>query len=290
MGCRWEILLHGDDPVRLRAAGQEALREVERLDARLSLFDPASVVSDVNARASREPVPVDPEFLYLLGLCRSLTEATEGAFDVTVGPLLECWGFRGERERPPTPEQVEAARASTGMAGVEVDSEAGTVRFLRPGMAIDLGAVGKGYALERAAEVLQDLGIHSALLHAGTSSIYALGAPPGEDAWAVAIRHPLEPNRHVAVKHLRDTGFAVSAPHGRMLEFGGESYGHVLDPRSGRPVEGQLLAAVTHPSPSIADALSTALLVRGEVLLGALQARWPELDALVLTRGEGVVE
>lgn len=217
----------------------------------------------------------------LLEQCAAFSEATEGAFDITVGPLLRCWGFRDEAGCIPSPDAHAAARERVGMRHLLLDADRSSVRFARPGMALDPGAVGKGYALECAAEVLREAGVGAALLHAGTSSVIALGTPEGEEAWPVAIADPRAPGAILTVKRLRDTALSVSGGHGRYFEVDGRRYGHVIDPRTGAPTTGPLLAAVIHPSAVIAEALSTALLVAGEMLLPRLRARWPEAETII---------
>src|SRR5947207_192503 len=148
MATRFELLLPGEDHSRLRAAGEEALDEIERLEAQLSFYRPSSEISELNARAAREPVAVDPRLFRLLQRAQALSEATEGAFDITVAPLMRCWGFVGGAGRLPEAGELEAARAVVGMHRVELDEDSFTVRFTDEGVMLDLGAIGKGYALE----------------------------------------------------------------------------------------------------------------------------------------------
>jgi thiamine biosynthesis lipoprotein ApbE len=190
MATRFELALHGADPVALRAAGEEALDEIERLEDQLSLFRPASDIAHANARAAREPVRVSPAVFGLLQHARRLSDETGGAFDITIGPLMQCWGLLGETGRVPGAEEVAAARTKMGMHLVTLDERDLTVGFAREGVMLDLGAIGKGFALQRAAELLRDAGVASALLHGGTSTVCALGAPPGAGAWKVAIECP----------------------------------------------------------------------------------------------------
>jgi FAD:protein FMN transferase len=286
MGTRFELVLCGEDSVFLRAAGEEALDEVERLEAQLSLYRPDSELSGVNARAAVDPVVVEPRFFQLLQRITGLSAATEGAFDVTVAPLMRCWGFVGDTGRAPDPEALAEARRRVGMRHVELDPAARTIRFLQPGMSLDLGAVGKGYAVERAVELLREAGVTAALLHAGTSSIAALGAPPDADAWTVAIRHPVVPDTHLAVARLCDRALSVSAPHGKSFTLDGRRYGHVIDPRTGSPVEGALLSALITDSPTDGDALSTALLTLGADGLPLVQRRDPDARGLVALTAE----
>jgi FAD:protein FMN transferase len=303
MGTRFELVLCGDDPVFLRAAGEEALDEVDRLEAQLSFYRPESELSGINARAAVGPVVVEPRFFLLVERIARLWAATEGAFDPTVAPLMRCWGFVGGTGRPPDPDALAEARRRVGMQHVVLDPRARTIHFLQPGMSLDLGAIGKGYAVERAAALLRDAGVTSALLHAGTSTVAALGAPPEcvgappADAWTVAIRRPLPhgaaaieepdaPGSHLAVARLRDRALSVSAPHGKSFTLDGRRYGHVIDPRTGHPVHGALLAALITDSPTDGDALSTALLTLGAAGVPLLQRHDARARGLVVVEGE----
>ncbi|HVM49049.1 MAG TPA: FAD:protein FMN transferase [Candidatus Acidoferrum sp.] len=280
MATRFELALHGPNAVALRAAGEEALDEVERLEARLSLFCPGSEIARVNARADREPVRVTPEVFALLQHAKQLHEESGGAFDITIAPLLHCWGFLGGNGHlPEKADELERARACVGMSLVQLDPTQFTVRFARSGVMLDLGAIGKGYAVERAAEVLREAGVSSALLHGGTSSVQAIGHPPDAECWKIAIERPRtgrpsppppdaapEPSSLptlLAGVPLRDEAMSVSAVWGKGFEADGQFYGHVLDPRTGWPARGAVLAAVVLPSATEADALSTALLTVG---------------------------
>lgn len=190
MATRFELVLHGDNPASLRAAAEEALDEVERLEQQLSLYRPDTEIARVNARAHREPVRVSPPVFRLLQHAEHLHRETGGAFDITIAPLLRCWGLMGGSGRIPEAEQLAAARACVGMHLVQLDPAENTVRFDRPGVMLDLGAIGKGYAVEQAAERLRELGVASALIHGGTSTIYAIGSPPDQPAWKVAVEIP----------------------------------------------------------------------------------------------------
>jgi thiamine biosynthesis lipoprotein len=259
MGTRFELVLGGGDPVRLRAVGEAALQAIAECEATLSPFVRGSIVARVNEQAGERPVHVDAATFELLAACRDLHLASRGAFDPTVGPLLAALGFRGRR--PADAEGLAAARAQVGMQLVELDAAAETVRFLRPGMALDLGAVGKGHALDLAGEVLRAHGVPLALLHGGTSSVLAIGAPPGLTSWRIGIG-PFAP-RPTAT--LRDAALSVSAGHGQQQrQADGALASHVADPRTGAPAAGgPLLCAVVAASARIADAWSTALLVDG---------------------------
>ena len=289
MATRFEILLHGEKEAVLRAAGQEALDEVDRLEAQLSLYRPASQIARVNALAARQTVRVSPPVFQLLEQAQRLHQETGGAFDITIGPLVRCWGFMGGTGRMPTPEQLAGARALAGMRHVKLDADAFSVRFDREGVMIDLGAIGKGYAIDCAARILREAGVAGALLHGGTSTTYALGAPPDAQAWQVAVAAAPDPGGGQApptqaVVRLRDEALSVSAVWGRCFEAGGKTYGHVLDPRTGRPASGAVLAAVALPSATETDALSTALLVAGRRGGGRIGRLRPGMRTLLVMR------
>ncbi len=275
MATRFEILLYGEDPVRLRAAGEEALAEIERVEARLSFYRPDSEISRINRDASRGPVRVSARVFHLLLRAAELSRASDGAFDITVAPLLRTWGFTARQGKVPCAADLEQALGRVGTRHLKFDETKRTVAFDRSGVEIELGAIGKGHALDQAVEILREGGISSALLHGGTSAVYALGAPPGEEAWKIAIPAPSsaaatpentgDPGRprFLAVIPLRDAALSVSAGWGKWFEIEGTAYTHILDPRTGSPVSERRLTAVAGPGCTDGDALSTGLLAGG---------------------------
>ena len=279
MATRFEIVLHGENPVALRAAAEEALDEAERLEAQLSRYRRSSEISHINSRAAAGPVRVDPGLLRLLQRAQLLSRESGGAFVITIAPLMRCWGFMSGTGELPDPGDLAEARSKVGMHRVLLNEKDFTIQFAGEGVMLDLGAIGKGYALECAAEILREAGVQSALLHGGTSTIHAIGAPPEATAWKVAIEH-LGYAQHIsgaepaaaptndadpvlAIVPLKDEALSVSAVWGKSFEAGGKTYGHVIDPRTGAPAEGAVLAAVALPSATETDALSTALLTLG---------------------------
>jgi thiamine biosynthesis lipoprotein len=269
MATRFEFVLYGRSEIALRAAGEEAIETIERLEDQLSLYRPTSEIARLNALAARESVRVSPTLFALLAHARSLHEETNGAFDITVAPLVRCWGFMGGNRRIPipTPEELAEARSKVGMELLQLTPQDFTVRFAREGVMLDLGAIGKGYAIDRAAEVLREAGIESALLHGGTSSAYAIGQPPEAESWRIAVEDPRvsrdSPLASLATVPLKDEAISVSTLSEKYFEVEGKTFGHVLDPRTGAPTTAGLLAAVVLPSATETDALSTALLTSG---------------------------
>ena len=308
MATRFEMVLHGQDAVRLRAAADQAFHEIERLHAQLSLYLPSSEVSFINARAAEQAVQVEPGLFGLLQLAQRLHQETDGAFDITVAPLMRCWGFMGGSGAWPEPERLSQARAQVGMQHIILDEKRHTIRFARPGMMIDLGSIGKGYALDLAVESLREAGIESALIHGGTSTVCGFGRPPS-GVWNVAVERPPKPGqtpgaalpaegpKPLAVLSLQDESLSVSGVHGKSFTVDGRTYGHIIDPRTGMPAHGALLAAVVLPSAAESDALSTALLLGGSTIqeklgrlhlgIRSLVAEQKEGDELIV-RGQGI--
>ena len=291
MATRFEIVLHGDNPASLRAAGEEALAQIEQLEAQLSLFRDSSEIAYLNARAAREPVRVTPGLFALLQHAQKLHAESGGAFDITIAPLVRCWGFVGGDGRMPRPEEVAEARAKVGMPLVQLNAGDFTVRFSRAGVMLDLGAIGKGYAVERAAEVLREAGVTSALLHGGTSTVQAVGQPPGEEFWKIAIETPSPvpdaPPTLLATVPLKDEAMSVSGVREHSFQAGGRTFGHIIDPRTGEPALGTVLAAVVLPSATETDALSTALLTLGSAGHERIAGLRPGIRTLVVSESGG---
>lgn len=282
MGTEFQVIGVGDDPDFLESAANEALDQVERLEERLSHYLPDSEICDLNRRGAREPVLLEPGLLNLLQRGKSFSETSGGAFDLTAGSLVKVWGFFRGQGRMPEPGAVREALERTGSRWLELDPEERTARFLREGVEVHLGAIGKGYAVDHAVETLRLLGVHAGLVHGGTSTVYGLGAPPGQDAWAVGLRDPRDPARRIGVVRLRDRALSISGDYEQFFEHAGRRYGHILDPRTGWPAAGTWSAAVLADSATDTDALSTAAFVWGETGTRTLCNRYPGIGAVLV--------
>lgn len=275
MATRFELYLWGADPVRLRAAGEEALEEVRRLDSQLNSHSADSEISHINRNAGSRAVRVEPRLFKLLQKCAGLAEATAGSFDITVGPLMRVWRLVESRGTPPSADELERVRSVVGIDQIEFDETECTIRFRRDGVEIDLGAYGKGYAIERAIEILSENAIESGILHGGTSSVYAIGVSPDDSEWRIRLSDPLADNGRPVVVGLSNSALSVSAVHGKWFDRLAKRYGHVIDPRTGQPCDGVCSAAITGPSPTLCEAFSTALLVMGRGWLPTLADGFP---------------
>lgn len=287
MATRFEIALHGSNPASLRAAAEEALDEIDRIEAQLSIYRASSSLSRINSGASSNPVRVEPGVFRFLQRARQLSLSTGGAFDITAAPLFKAWGFIGGTGNEPNPQSLAEALECVGWHNVLLNESDFSVHFQRPGVLLDPGAIGKGYALDCATEVLRDAGVECALLHGGTSTICAIGHPPDADAWSVALPDPPEvtglatPPRPRRVVQLLDSSLSVSAEWGKCFVKDGRRFGHVIDPRCGQPVMGASMAAVVAGGGTESDALSTALLVLGKPGISCLKRTFPQCQSWV---------
>ena len=283
-------------------AGSAALDLIEEIEEQLTVYRDTGEVARLNATAADGTVVGGAELFGLLERCAAFTLDTAGAFDVAVGALVDAWANAKRAGRIPTAQELNEATTRSGFRHVMLNhlplsvSERGpggevaasTVRFRRAGLKLNFGAIGKGYALDRAAELLKrEWGIESALLQGGGSSMFGLGAPPNDlRGWPVAIRHP-EPERpSLGTVYLKDRGFGTSAATFQFFEFAGKSYGHVLDPRTGRPAEGTESASCLAESAAEADAISTAFFVAGADWATEFCRSRPHYDAVMLNTGD----
>jgi thiamine biosynthesis lipoprotein len=258
MACRFEITLASEDAAWLPAA-RAALDEIDRLEARLSVFRDTSLISHINRLAGAGPVDADADTIALLEHCVELSRRTGGAFDITSTPLSRCWGFLHREGRLPSTDAIDEARSRVGCGAIRIDRASGAVRFDRPGIEINLNAIGKGYALDRVAGGMRRAGITHALLSAGRSSILAMSRG---DRWEIDVVSPRRSNSLARV-WLRDAALGTSGAGEQFVVVNGTRYGHVIDPRTGWPASGVTSASVIASSAAVADALSTAFLIGG---------------------------
>jgi thiamine biosynthesis lipoprotein len=272
MACEFHVFLNAGQYAGAVEAASEALDLVERLEDQMTIYRPHSEVSGINRDAFQRACAVEARLFDLFCRCVAWNVATDGAMDITAGPLVTLWGFQTRTGRFPTAEQIRELLPHVGSQHLELDRELQTIRFLRPGTLLNLGSVGKGYALDRCAEVLAAAGVDDFLIHGGHSSVLARGSRYAQgDApeWRIALRHPLRPERRLAELKICNGSVGTSGSGQQFFYHRGHRYGHVLDPRSGVPAEGVLSVTVLAPNAAEADALATAFFVMG---LGATRA------------------
>jgi thiamine biosynthesis lipoprotein len=280
MATSIEVILPFDTPAAAEV-GQRLLDEIDRLEAQLTVFRDNSEVSRLNAAASGHPVRVEQNLFDLLLLARKIHEHTEGAFDISIGALINAWGFFRRAGRVPSLAERTEVRERIGMKHIVLDAQRQTVYYQRPGLEINLGSIGKGYALDRAAQLANTPNI---LLHGGHSSMLALGnETPTASGWTVGLSDPERLQCRRALVHLRNRALATSAFTHQHFEHEGRKLGHLLDPRSAWPAEGMLSATVTAPTGAEADALATAFFILGIEKARAYCERNAEIGAALIS-------
>jgi thiamine biosynthesis lipoprotein len=281
MATTWGILIAGTDAEYARTAAQAAFEELHRLESELSRFDPASDVSRISRLKGGQAVKVGLETFECLKTAARIHRETGGALDVTLAPLQDLWWPKEGRDGPPSEKEIAEARRRTGMHLLVLDESEHAVGVRAGPVRVDLGAVGKGYAVDRMVDLLKDWSITSALVHGGRSTVYGLGTPPGKDGWPVAAYGPGREPGTLASARLKDRAFSGSgSPPGAR---------HVLDPRTGRPVEGNLGAWVVTDTAVRADALSTAFLVMGPKEVEQYCRQHPGTSGMLLGETGGTV-
>jgi thiamine biosynthesis lipoprotein len=262
---------------------EDLFKEMSRLELLLSCTESSSEVTIINRAAGEGPVQVGPETAEVIEKAIHYARLSEGAFDPTIGPLLDIWGFRGEANRVPEPVEIEAAAALVDYSLMENDYAAGKVFLPSSGMALDLGGIAKGYIVDRGLELLARSGIGHALLNAG-GDIGILGPKPDGSPWRIGVKHPRRDDELIAViSWLKKGAVVTSGDYERFFEEDGERYHHILDPRTGYPARNLLSATVVAPTAIEADALSTALFVMGPQRGLELVESLPGVEAILVT-------
>jgi FAD:protein FMN transferase len=269
MGSLAEIqVYHADADLAARAI-TAALDEMERVDRLLSNYQPDTELSRMNGGAAKAPFRASAELYDFVKRCRAYFDQTLGTFDPTMGPVVRAWGFFTPRAAAPAPDAAAAAKARSGFDKVRLDDAARSVSYSIDGVELDPGGIGKGYAADRAAAVLRQMGISSALVSAGGSTLLAIGRPPDREGWRVAVRNPAKPATSLRYVMMRDNALSTSGIAERYVEIDGRRYGHIVDPRTRQPVAGMCQVTLVTASATDSDALTkAAFLLSRESLVG----------------------
>ena len=304
MAGEFEVCLPVSIAGKATAAALEALDLVQAIEAQLSFFKPDSDISEINRNAAEAAVEVQPRLFSLLEWALQLGRDSGGAYDLTATPLWEAWGFARRAGAIPSPEQLAEARTLVGGQWVELDEAQKTIRFLRPGVRLNLGSIGKGYAVDRAVEHLLAAGVSDFLVHGGYSSVAARGSAAGlpkieaaDDLsaaartacgpWKIGVKDPLRDDRRLGQVELHERALGTSGSQFQSFRHRGRRYGHILDPRTGWPAEDVLSVTVLAPTAAEADALSTAFYVMGPEAAMSCCRQHPSIAALVFAAAAG---
>ena len=292
MGTEVNVTAVADDADVAKAAIKACLERMRGLERLLSWRLADSDVTHCNDRAAREPVEVAPETYEVLGHAIKFSQMTHGAFDVTVKPLVQLWKEAGSRQKPPTPEELAQAREAVGYEKIFLLPDLRAVRFHHPDTKIDLGAIAKGYIVDRGLEALRKAGATAGLVVAG-GDLATFGRRPGAGIWRVGIQDPRKPESTeniVDIINFNDMACATSGNYRRYVEIGGKRYSHVVNPRTGLTEDAVPSVTVIAPNATMADALATGLSVLGiEEGLKIIAGR-QEVQALFLSIEDGRIK
>ncbi|HBE89319.1 MAG TPA: FAD:protein FMN transferase [Elusimicrobia bacterium] len=274
------------DRAAARAAADAAFDEMDRVVKVFNAHDPDSELGRLNASAGAAPFGVSPELFGLIELSLRYSELTGGAFDITVGPVLDLWREARRTGRIPGTKALAAARARTGWRGVILDPGERTIKFAVPGMKLDLGGAAKGFVVDKGVEELRRRGVKAALIDAG-GDLRAYGRPPGRKFWKIGIKHPREKGALLGLLKLAEPAVATSGDYERYFEKDGKKYHHIIDPVSGGPAPRSVGVTAVAPTCAEADIIATALFVMGPEKGLALLETAGGLDAAVVTAEAG---
>jgi thiamine biosynthesis lipoprotein len=279
MGTVFEIAAYGGSSEQTSIAIEKAFQEIVRIDDVLSNYKPQSALSTLNRSAQYHPEKVPPDLYRVIEQAIRLSKLSGGKFDITVAPLVNLWKSALSGDSMPSADQLRQAQACVGYDKIEI-TPPDQITFHSSCLQVDLGAIGKGYAVDRAAEVLVSLRIQDAFINAGGSTILAMGSPPGQGAWLVHLRdpsHTIDP--YVMLKNQSVSTSEQTAPS----LLGSESAGHIIDPLSGRPLETQFAVTVIAPNGTMSDGFSTTLLLLGPTQGKVLVSHTSNVSAIWLS-------
>ena len=284
MATTFTLNLYDTDSSHAADVSADVFEEVDRLEQLLSNYRDSSELSRINREATRQAVLVEPEMLEFLEQSIHWSQVSDGAFDITVGPLMKTWGFYRHQGVVPPPETLEQLRNIIGWRNLLVDPATRSVRLALAGVELDPGGIGKGFAVDAAVRVLRAEGVHTALLSAGGSTLYGLGAPPGHRGWRVLVPGPLPDRRTLSTILLHNESLSSADCSQKSFVANGHRYCHIMDVRTMRPVEGRIQVSVIHPSATTSDALSNVVFVETpQQSLQTLAINAPQARVLIVS-------
>lgn len=291
MGTFAEVSAYSHDEKTAGKAIEGALDEMERMDRIMSNYKNNSELSQLNKEAGKSPAPCQEELLDVLLQSHYYSELSGGAFDITVSPIVALWGFFHEKGHVPPDKEIEKLLPAISYKNIIINKNAdpkkpSTVFFKNTQTQIDLGAIGKGYAVDKALGIMKNFGINNACINLG-GNIYVLGTPPDKNAWKIGIQHPRDNNEILGYLELKNEATATSGDYERFFEFKGKRYSHIINPLTGRPVSGTIATTIVAPTSTQVDALSTSVFVLGHEKGLELIKKIPNTDALIAYEEKG---
>ena len=273
MATTFEVIIIHEDARYAQQAAWAAFDELDKLEQQLNRFVENSDISRISEKTANQPLQIGLATFECLQLCASLYAQTNGAFDVTIGSLMDCWLSEDKTMRTPSKQQLKQARQRTGLHLIKLNETEHTVQLLTSPVQIDLGGIGKGYAIDQMAKLLGDWSIDTALIQGGCSSVLALGRPKSTKGWHLTLSNPTNRKQTLAHLYLQDRAISGSG-----LQKGR----HIIDPRTAQPAEGKGATWACAPTAATADALSTAFMVMSPDQIKKYCLSHPDTQAIVV--------
>jgi FAD:protein FMN transferase len=263
MGSRFDLtVVHSNEELG-KAYIDTAINEIKRIEKLISSWDPASQTSDINKNAGIRPVKVDKELYDLIARSIAISQLTDGAFDISYAAMDKIWKFDGSMTQMPSPEEIKKSVEKVGYKNIVLDPIEQSVFLKIKGMKIGFGAIGKGYAADKAKKLLIDKGVPSGIINA-SGDMNTWGKKPDGTDWTVAITNPMNKHRAFALLPLKQGAVVTSGDYEKYVEFNGVRYAHIINPKTGYPATGLISVTVFAPSAELADALATSIFVMGK--------------------------
>lgn len=287
MGSRFEITVIASDSATADNYIDLAIDEISRIERLISSWDESSQTSEINRHAGLKPTHVDKELLDLIDRAIAISRLTDGAFDITYASMDAIWKFDGSMTKMPDAESIQKSVSKVGYEHIIIDHYENTVMLELPGMKIGFGAIGKGYAADKARELLEDFGVESGIINA-SGDMSTWGTQLNGDPWQVAITNPMDKAKAYALLPVTDRAVVTSGNYEKYVSFNGKRYAHIIDPRTGYPATGILSVTVFAPKAELADALATSVFVMGiETGIDRID-QLPDVDCIIIDENGGI--
>ena len=281
MGSRFDITVVAQDSVEANTYIDLAINEISRIEKLISSWDPNSQTSAINKNAGIKAVKVDSELIQLIERAKGISKLTDGAFDISYASMDKIWKFDGSMTAMPDAQTITNSVEKVGFQNIVIDSEASTVFLKKEGMKIGFGAIGKGYAADKAKQLLIEKGVSAGIINA-SGDMNTWGKQTNGNPWKVAITNPLDKNKVFALLPIVNSAVVTSGDYEKYVTFNGTRYAHIIDPRTGYPATGIISATVFAPKAELANALATSVFVIGiEVGLNRIN-QLPGIECIIV--------
>lgn len=280
-GVILEIKFYNNGEMEQKAM-QAAYEQVAAVDKTCNIYDPESELSRLNASAFEKSFKCSALLWEVLKKSQDFYIMTEGAFDVSSGPLMKLWGFHRKRKTLPTAEEIAQARKVVGLDKVIFNGEEKSIKFLRKGINLDLGGIAKGFAVEKAADAAKKCGVKSGLINLAGNAYCFPEPPPGKKMYVIGVRHPRDKTGLCGTVNLLGQSVATSGDYERYVVIDGQKFAHIMNPTTGRPIQNMLAVTVVTPSATASDALSTGIFIKGKDFAQKVSKKIPGTSVLII--------